>query len=156
MAQVEAPAAAESQNPLVPAEVKAEFDLDLHCFHCNAKFGYIFTARHHCRNCGASVCWNHSVLNDKGERDSRQCIAEFKDICEKNRILWENRVDLRAQSLAAIKKTAEDAKKPKEVEKESVSMMVRDVSAAGAESPVPDVPPSAVPALLAPLPKDKK
>lgn len=141
MAQPEVPVAAEPANPLAVPEAKTEFDYDLHCFHCNAKFGYILNGRHHCRACGASVCWQHSILNDKGERESRVCAPEFKEICEKNKILAEKRAEIRGQSAAII----------------SGRTVVVEVAPASppvvAEPPVPEVSASEAQALISGRPK---
>lgn len=47
-----------SSSPLVLLK-PPKWKLDKKCFVCRAKFGY-FKSRHHCRNCGGSVCNTHS------------------------------------------------------------------------------------------------
>ncbi|DAZ98044.1 TPA: hypothetical protein N0F65_004534 [Lagenidium giganteum] len=56
VAPLEDPALTSTTTPLV---LPPRWKLDKKCYVCQAKFGY-FKNRHHCRNCGGSVCSRHS------------------------------------------------------------------------------------------------
>lgn len=74
----------DSIDPPVPKPI-VDPGLYSKCAHCNWRFYRPICWRHHCRNCGASVCSSCSYLRVQSDPNSRHCNAEHKVECDKRR-----------------------------------------------------------------------
>jgi hypothetical protein len=58
------------------------FANNTHCFYCGLSFNYIERPRHHCRECGSSICDQHSYFPPGTDREKRTCAHDKRLICQ--------------------------------------------------------------------------
>lgn len=84
MSASEPPNIYEYLDPVVPMPVMPPVCAD-HCVHCKGTFWKGWRWRHHCRNCGASVCSSCSDMMLVENPDSRRCARKYDLACARMR-----------------------------------------------------------------------
>lgn len=83
--------------------VKTLFAEETHCFYCGLPFSYWNRPRHHCRDCGASICDEHSHFPPGTAPEKRTCTQAKQEICQQRKYFLGNNL---RQNYSAYHQTA--------------------------------------------------